>query len=460
MYGIDEIWSYLVGKSVSHKSLGKGEICDIDDDTITIQFEHGRKQFRRESFVDFFRVEGSPQEAKIITAAIRQNRIVSSDHAITLEKVENIIGDSTTFFFESTSRDSYAVKCNAFPSSIHGIEPAINGGNLSVDFTTGLISIVFAIVFLVDENPVRDGEGKEDKYIALSDYLHLTQEVAAPFIPDFDGVVFTAGISSYDEESRLKTYLQKNKISGSEEFSVDDLIGVVFSATVSEPSDLFRLESYLSMFMGGASWLIESFAVSYEPSSISEQSQELLTYQDMVVIYNRRKCPRLGHDLEPVQGYVRIIRNDGFSIVKEFPAFFCAECGHYFMHNHEFERLSRLGRIACRLVEETVYRKMWGLDQGLAIESVLRQCGYTVSQNEGLTDRQRWKILDFVVDEGILPLHKVRSHIGWLIRRNESITRNAEAIRKWEVDLDYLENEHHSNTRPVLVKSLKRKRYY
>ena len=95
----------------------------------------------------------------------------------------------------------------------------------------------------------------------------------------------------------------------------------------------------------------------------------------------------------------------------------------------------------------------------LTPESILKQYGYNVSQQENLSKEQRWKILEMILDNGICPKPKMISLLDYHIRMREKQNTNMYdvAISKWETDRDHIEKYRIDSKRKVSVKSIRRK---
>ena len=69
--------------------------------------------------------------------------------------------------------------------------------------------------------------------------------------------------------------------------------------------------------------------------------------------------------------------------------------------------------------------------------SPLREWGYTVSQDEGYTDRQRQMILEDILDHQIMTKDTMLSYLGFFIRLNQH--KHDVALGKWIEDRKYIE---------------------
>lgn len=70
--------------------------------------------------------------------------------------------------------------------------------------------------------------------------------------------------------------------------------------------------------------------------------------------------------------------------------------------------------------------------------SPLQKWGYTVSQIEGCTDKQRQAILEDIVDYGGLSKDKVLSYLDFFIKLNKQ--KGIVALDKWKMDREHIAN--------------------
>ena len=85
--------------------------------------------------------------------------------------------------------------------------------------------------------------------------------------------------------------------------------------------------------------------------------------------------------------------------------------------------------------------------------------GYNVNQQANLSKEQRWGILELIVDEEILSIVEIRSHLNWLIRRNQNNRNFDDARWKWQMDSEHLLNYDASGQNIVDVGSITTKNY-
>ena len=81
-----------------------------------------------------------------------------------------------------------------------------------------------------------------------------------------------------------------------------------------------------------------------------------------------------------------------------------------------------------------------GAFESLADKSPLKLCGYTVSQERGLTQEERENILYEMISSGIVSKPEAMQYIEWFIHFNGGREINHLARSKWESDLSYVRN--------------------
>lgn len=90
---------------------------------------------------------------------------------------------------------------------------------------------------------------------------------------------------------------------------------------------------------------------------------------------------------------------------------------------------------------------------------MLKQFGYNVAKENALTATQRHKILEMLIDNNICSRETVISYLSYFInmRKNRRDNIFAEAISKWESDLEYIEQYKANKGKRIRVKSITRK---
>ena len=91
---------------------------------------------------------------------------------------------------------------------------------------------------------------------------------------------------------------------------------------------------------------------------------------------------------------IGIIDSKGEVTQTTIPAGYCSKCNIFFIMESTYQSLMLKGTPICRVSDEKAYLNSapFGNGMKLAQESILKQYGYSVSQEEGLSTERRRKI--------------------------------------------------------------------
>lgn len=205
--------------------------------------------------------------------------------------------------------------------------------------------------------------------------------------------------------------------------------------------------------------LTEFFArVLYEGGSIYEVKNGLnkmdpveIGVEDFVVRCNVFRCMNKSHEIKDMIGLIKICDENGQNHLMKVPVGYCSECKVYFILNTTYYQLIKNGDILCKIIDEKTYLKSDGLQRArLALQSVLMQYGYNVSQNDGLTDEHRQRILAFIIDNNILSKSEIISYLNFFISQKQKMDNMKWAIMKWNRDREFVEK--YKNDEGIKVK--------
>ena len=164
--------------------------------------------------------------------------------------------------------------------------------------------------------------------------------------------------------------------------------------------------------------------------------------RDFVIRTSVLSCMYKQHSIVNVDAVIKIVDRKGTIAERIVPAGYCQQCQQFFILEDDFRNLSGSVEPLCNVIDEQSYRKNYNKKKYFdnlsewPEQSILRKCGYTVSQAAGLSSPERWKILANVIDHDVLSKIEIRSHI----KKQISLHANHElAIDKWESDYDFVE---------------------
>jgi len=136
-----------------------------------------------------------------------------------------------------------------------------------------------------------------------------------------------------------------------------------------------------------------------------------------------------------------MINKKGETETAKVMAGYCCECDRYYILVEDFRRLVKRGNVMCRVIDETRPTNNHvetGIYSNCNEESILTQMGYSVSYKRGLTNIQRKKILESLVDSKILTTSQICAHLDWLIHERRSRPNLDTAVSKWGEDRDHI----------------------
>ena len=152
------------------------------------------------------------------------------------------------------------------------------------------------------------------------------------------------------------------------------------------------------------------------------------------------KCTSGKHKVIDVRCSIKVMNQSGDVYNCMVLGAYCKECDRYFILEEDYRKLKEKGILMCKVVEQDFWVKQdKQMDYTtLKPESVLNMMGYNVNILDNLTQQQRHNILTLVVDEGILSVAEIRSHLQWLIKGRSETERFANACLKWEADSEFI----------------------
>lgn len=189
----------------------------------------------------------------------------------------------------------------------------------------------------------------------------------------------------------------------------------------------------------------------------AERKKQDVTSEAFLVRCNIWYCVHGHHSLQDILAGVNVILEDGTIVKKYIPAAYCATCNMYYILDADYKKLKGEGVILCKVIKrELLIQKNDISDTYLEWneESILHSLGYNVNAQSNLTDLQRRRILEYVVDNKILSRTAICNHLDWLINRSTGNRNMNLANRKWNDDRNYISQYQRNNERIVDADSL------
>lgn len=170
--------------------------------------------------------------------------------------------------------------------------------------------------------------------------------------------------------------------------------------------------------------------------------KDIIPSTGFLVRTNMFSCIR-NHNVEDIIAVFRVLNSQGRIIQVEAPAAKCKKCKVFYIHEYIFQKILTYGTPLCQVISEKQYLNgsYLNMNPGMAQKSLLKICGYSVSATEGLTDQERQRILESIVENGIMTRHEIIQYLNYFISMRKNQSRDmSEAISKWKKDVFFVEN--------------------
>ena len=178
--------------------------------------------------------------------------------------------------------------------------------------------------------------------------------------------------------------------------------------------------------------------------------------KDFVIKRNSFRCVHSEHALKDISASITIINQKGNFETMKVPAGYCKDCNVYFIFDDVYKRILSRGTPICRMYDwKAIESGSTAGNMMLAQESLLRQYGYNVNANEGLSSDRRKRILQILVDNHIMTKSEIVSYLKFFISQRKNNSSMKLAVEKWNSDKAFIENYKIGSLQNYYVGSLK-----
>ena len=184
--------------------------------------------------------------------------------------------------------------------------------------------------------------------------------------------------------------------------------------------------------------IVSSNPTIIRPSLIDTESQiQYKPFSDTLYVYSGLiKCIRDNHMMTCVNALIDTASGETAKLNVNC----CLNCNRFYISYDEYERyMAKYKSLLTRIVLVNQNGEST-FTNNLAAESILKLCGYSVSQEKGLSQKERQRLLAKIIHAGIVSKPDVIQHLNWLIKMNGKKTGNDIAKEKWEEDLFFVRN--------------------
>lgn len=180
-----------------------------------------------------------------------------------------------------------------------------------------------------------------------------------------------------------------------------------------------------------------------------------IQYKDFVIVssFKIRECQNNNHYIRQLKIDIPIVHKNSKISEKTILAYHCSNCKLYFISENDYWNIKKQGSILCQHMTWEEYEKnIKGSGNNFSQwqqYSLLNRFGYSVNQKDNLSENQRHSILSYVIE------NEPKDFDGYIWNRNKIVSflnhqikmhpHSWKAIKKWEEDLDFLEDYSHKN---------------
>lgn len=189
--------------------------------------------------------------------------------------------------------------------------------------------------------------------------------------------------------------------------------------------------------------------------------EEYLKHFDNVIEFliriNTFRCNVRKHNIEEIIAVVNVFNKKNNSMEEvEVNAFYCRNCNLYYIYENEYTLLLKKGIPICPIHEELKYFNKSNNFDSYNTESILRQFGYNVNAQENLSANERHKIIEIILNNGIMSKNEIISHLNFLTNSRKNQANMFNAISKWNDDIKFVHTIKTENRRVVKIGAIRK----
>lgn len=184
-------------------------------------------------------------------------------------------------------------------------------------------------------------------------------------------------------------------------------------------------------------------------------------YKDFIITTTQiHECEKNHHNIHKILIDLPIAQKNSNIVIKTINAYHCYECNLNFITNEDYKKIKEQGSMLCQHMTLSDYkeyiRNMESAFTHYNKESFLKRHGYSVSQQDALTDSERHSILSHIIELSALDKTGTiwnRDKIIWFLEHQIEMHPQPcyeKAREKWKKDLDFLNDYSHNN--PIVYK--------
>lgn len=194
--------------------------------------------------------------------------------------------------------------------------------------------------------------------------------------------------------------------------------------------NLGRTDAKLSDFLNEISNKFLPSQVQINVPQFDFKTHTLYIYRGMIGCFKNKHHLAGANAIIPTANKTEVLLNVAY----------CADCNRFYISHSEYTHYLEKYKSLLTKFDLTDTISSDGAFGKLADKSPLKLCGYTVSQEKGLSKEEREHILCEMISSGIVSKPEVMQYLEWFIHLNGKRETNQTAREKWESDLRYVRN--------------------
>lgn len=187
-----------------------------------------------------------------------------------------------------------------------------------------------------------------------------------------------------------------------------------------------------------------SYFKQREEELLNKYEKLIVNGPDIIVRTNMWHCIKK-HTLIDVAACFKLLvhKDNGEINVTEVVehATYCPQCKEFFLQESTYDSLKKRGYLLHRIIGWKHYESGFEYDcYNMAEESMLHHMGYNVGKQDDLSEEVRWAILENVCNYGVMTRSEVVTFLNHLINTNGGKYNMDEAVGKWIMDRNHIQN--------------------
>lgn len=189
--------------------------------------------------------------------------------------------------------------------------------------------------------------------------------------------------------------------------------------------------------------------------SDEKEQEELIDFRKFVIHGDMSDCESKDHDYEEINACIYVYSSACGMQQYTVNAYYCNECKAYYINEAEYNILRRRGKLMCQVFSQKSFEKFKSESNygaNLRPESLLHIAGYNVGQEDNLSEDVRHKIIEYVIESGLMKKSEVLYLLNYFIESRELMQSMEVPVSRWKADREWLRGYRSTGKRLVGIR--------